>query len=164
MDYLRFGRQRTYASSCLQPVEVRHTDVEHNQVWLQFLRLADPSNLSEASAITSKSGRSLSIEQITSRKPAKSSTTITRATNTLNESLHSESLPGLLHAKQYTGALSFEEIRALVKETELRLHECTVCGRQNLYPVKGLSGDWALEPHSVPEPEVNTNAAFLLGE
>jgi hypothetical protein len=52
----------------------------------------------------------------------------------------------------------------LAQETELRLHECAVCGTQNLYPIKDLSGDWALEPHSVPGLRFHTDAAFLLGK
>ena len=69
-----------------------------------------------------------------------------------------------MKAKQCTGALSLEEIQALAQETELRLHECAICGTQNLYPIKDLSGDWALEPHNVPEPGFHSDAAFLLGE
>jgi hypothetical protein len=56
--------------------------------------LRTASNPSEASATTSKSGRFLSIEQIASRRPAKSPTTNTRATDTLNEYRHTESLRG----------------------------------------------------------------------
>jgi hypothetical protein len=62
------------------------------------------------------------------------------------------------------GSLSQKETQALAQETELRLHECAVCGTQNLYPIKDLSGNWALERHSVPEPRFNTDAPFLLGE
>jgi hypothetical protein len=69
-----------------------------------------------------------------------------------------------MNARQCTGALSLQETQALAQEAELRLHECAVCGKQNLYPIKGLSGDWALEPHSVPSPRFHTDAAFLLGE
>jgi hypothetical protein len=67
-------------------------------------------------------------------------------------------------ARQCVGVLSLKETQALAQETELRLHECAICGTQNLYPVKGLSGNWALEPHSVPEPRLDTDAPFLLGE
>jgi hypothetical protein len=67
-------------------------------------------------------------------------------------------------ARQCTGTLSLKETQALAQETELRLHECAVCGTQNLYPIKDLSGDWALEPHSAPSPRSYTDAAFLLGE
>jgi hypothetical protein len=69
-----------------------------------------------------------------------------------------------MDARQCTGTLSLKETQALAQETELRLHECAFCGTQNLYPIKGLSGDWALEPHSVPMPRFQTDAAFLLGE
>jgi hypothetical protein len=66
--------------------------------------------------------------------------------------------------KQCMGALSLKETQALAQETELRLHECTICGTQNLYPVKDLSGNWALEPHSVAESRFGSDAAFLLGK
>jgi hypothetical protein len=69
-----------------------------------------------------------------------------------------------MNARQCTGALSTKETQALAQETELRLHECAVCGTQNLYPLKALSGDWALEPHSVPGARFHADAAFLLGE
>jgi hypothetical protein len=62
------------------------------------------------------------------------------------------------------GALSLKEAQALAQETELRLHECAICGTQNLYPVKDPLGNWALEPHNVPEPRSYKDAAFLLGE
>jgi hypothetical protein len=67
-------------------------------------------------------------------------------------------------ARQCSETLSLEETQALAQEIELRLYECVVCGTQNLYPIKGLSGDWVLEPHNVPEPGFHTDAAFLLGE
>jgi hypothetical protein len=67
-------------------------------------------------------------------------------------------------ARQCMGPLSQKETQALAQETELRLHECAVCGTQNLYPIKDPSGNWALEPHIVPEPRFHTDAAFLLGE
>jgi hypothetical protein len=67
-------------------------------------------------------------------------------------------------ARQCTGTLSLKETQALAQETELRLHECAVCGTQNLYPIKDLSGDWALEPHSVLSPRSYKDAPFLLGE
>jgi hypothetical protein len=67
-------------------------------------------------------------------------------------------------ARHHTGTLSLKETQALAQETELRLHECAVCGTQNLYPIKDLSGDWALEPHSVPSTRFHADAAFLLGE
>jgi hypothetical protein len=67
-------------------------------------------------------------------------------------------------ARQCMEALGLKETQALAQETELRLHECPICGTQNLYPVKDLSGNWALEPHSVPEPRFYKDAAFLLGE
>jgi hypothetical protein len=67
-------------------------------------------------------------------------------------------------ARQCTATLSLKETQALAQETELRLHECAVCGKENLYPVKGLSESWALEPHSVPEPQFHHDAPFLLGE
>jgi hypothetical protein len=69
-----------------------------------------------------------------------------------------------MEAKQCTGALSAKEIQALAQETELRLHECAVCGTPNLYPIKDLSGNWALEPHNVLSPRFHKDAAFLLGE
>jgi hypothetical protein len=69
-----------------------------------------------------------------------------------------------MNARQCTGALSTKETQALAQETELRLHECAVCGTQNLYPIKDPSGDWTLEPHSVPGLRFHTDAAFLLGE
>jgi hypothetical protein len=66
--------------------------------------------------------------------------------------------------RQCMGTLSLKETQALAQETELRLHECAVCGTQNLYPIKALSRDRALEPHSVPSLRFHTDAAFLLGE
>jgi hypothetical protein len=69
-----------------------------------------------------------------------------------------------MDAIQCTEPLSLKEIQALAQETELRLHQCAACGTQNLYPIKDLSGDWALEPHSVPRPRFNMDAAFLFGE
>jgi hypothetical protein len=62
------------------------------------------------------------------------------------------------------GTLSLKETQALAQETELRLYECTICGTQNLYPVKDLSGNWTLEPHSMAEPRFSGDAAFLLGK
>jgi hypothetical protein len=88
---------------------------------------------------------------------------VTAALGKTPESFFTSRLPNM-KARQCTGALSLKEIQALAQETELRLHECAVCGTQNLYPIKDLSGDWALEPHSVPGPRFHTDAAFLLGE
>jgi hypothetical protein len=56
--------------------------------------------------------------------------------------------------KQCTGGLNPKEIQQLEEETELRLHTCAVCGRRNLYAVKGSSGSWAPEPHTEPLPRL----------
>jgi hypothetical protein len=69
-----------------------------------------------------------------------------------------------MEARQCTAVLSLKQAQTLAQEAELRLHACAVCGRENLYPVKSASGDWALEPHTVIVPPFDRDAAFLLGE
>jgi hypothetical protein len=63
-----------------------------------------------------------------------------------------------LEARQCTAALSLKQAQMLAQEAELRLHVCTVCGRENLYPIKSASGEWALEPHNVLVPRFDGEA------
>jgi hypothetical protein len=69
-----------------------------------------------------------------------------------------------MEGRHCTAVLSAKQTQTLARETELRLHVCAVCGRENLYPIKSASGDWALEPHTVLLPQFDRDAAFLLGE
>ena len=69
-----------------------------------------------------------------------------------------------MEARQCAATLSLRETQTLAREPELRLYACAVCGRENLYPVRSPSGDWALEPHDVLAPRFDREAAFLLGE
>jgi hypothetical protein len=69
-----------------------------------------------------------------------------------------------MEARQCRADLSPKQAQTLARETELRLHVCAVCGRENLYPIKSASGDWALEPHTVLLPQFDSDGAFLLGE
>jgi hypothetical protein len=69
-----------------------------------------------------------------------------------------------MEARQCTAAFSLREAETLAQEAELRLYACAGCGRENLYPVRSPSGDWALEPHNVLVPRFDRYAAFLLGE